>query len=471
MKDYHGAKQEDFYDNIIRLLSLKSSCTSEGFNVIASEKGLEHYKEQKEKNGTVIGVVGNAKKGKTHILGQISKNELPSGHSVTTEGICVKYPTIENTTVIILDSAGSEAPLVENDEVKLSNITEEVKSQNKKKSENELIEQIADIARDKQATETFLQNFILFCSNVLIIVVGQLTYSDQKMINRIKRDIGKQKKIFIIHNYMFLEYKEQVENFIKDNVLTSITFGELIENHIISEKDDKNDSINDIFYTEKYEVSSNKIIQIVHLFMAQEGSEAGNYYNKSTIEYLRKQSIPCTKVRNYDVIKQFKSYIALSSGRYMEEEIKEESIEFNENERKIIIKKDKPIKLKKFLIDEIETPVFYNNIIEPSYYCQIKEDKIIIRIELPGEVLDFKPRIIPISGFYNFNFKGTIKFPKTEDLCFKEEMKDGEFRLDFKIPLSKCPILELKPEIKFDGIKGIVIITYKEEEEINDIEI
>ena len=50
-------------------------------------------------------------------------------------------------------------------------------------------------------------------------------------------------------------------------------------------------------------------------------------------------------------------------------------------------------------------------------------------------------------------------------------MKDGEFRLDFKIPLSKCPILELKPEIKFDGIKGIVIITYKEEEEINDIEI
>ena len=80
---------------------------------------MKNYVEQKEKDATVIGVVGNAKKGKSYILGKISNNPLPAGHSVTTEGICVKYPTIENTTVIILDSAGSEAPLVENDEVKL----------------------------------------------------------------------------------------------------------------------------------------------------------------------------------------------------------------------------------------------------------------------------------------------------------------------------------------------------------------
>ena len=275
MKDYHGVKQEEFYDNIIRLLSLKASCTSEGFNVIASEKGLEHYNEQKEKNGTVIGVVGNAKKGKTYILGKISKNELPFGHSVTTEGICVKYPTIEDTTVIILDSAGSEAPLVENDEVKLSNLSsevsqkeiEEAKSQNKKKSENELIEQIADIARDKQATETFLQNFILFCSNVLIIVVGQLTYSDQKMINRIKRELWNQKVIFIIHNLMFLEKIEQVNNFIERNVLTSITFGELIQCYIREEYDNKN---NDIYYKNMNIIIIKKYKLFIYLWQKKE---------------------------------------------------------------------------------------------------------------------------------------------------------------------------------------------------------
>ncbi len=159
----------------------------------------------------------------------------------------------------------------------------------------------------------------------------------------------------------------------------------------------------------------------------------------------------------------------------MEEEIKKESIEYNENKRKIIIKQDKPIKLKKFLIDEIDTSVFYDNIIEPSYYYQIKEDKIIITIELPGEVLNFKPRIYPIRVFYNFNFKGTIKFPKTEALYFKEEnMKDGEFRLDFKIPKNIGMIKNSKPEIKFNEINGTVIITYeisKFQEEYDDSDI
>ena len=116
------------------------------------------------------------------------------------------------------------------------------------------------------------------------------------------------------------------------------------------------------------------------------------------------------------------------------------------------------------MIDEIEILDFCRNIIdiiEPNFDCQIKEDKIIITIELPGEILDFKPRIYPIRGFYNFIFKGTIKFPKTEELCFKgEKMKDGEFRLDFRIPMSVGIIKHSPPEIIFDETNGIFIVTY-----------
>ena len=463
---YHGKDPTEFYHTIIKLTSLKESCTSEGFTVESSEEGEKNYEEQKEKDATVIGVVGNAKKGKSYILGKISNNPLPVGHSVTTEGISIKYPNINGVQVIVLESSISEAPLTINGETKLEN-------------ENELIERIADIAKDKQATENFLQNFILFSSNVLIVVVGELTYSEQKMINRIKRELWNQKFIFIIHNLMFLGNMEQVKDFIKDNVLTSITFGELIENHIISENDDKSDSENDIFYTEKYEYN-NKKIQIVHLFMAQEGSEAGKYYNESTINYLRNQLIACTKTRNYDVIERFKSYLALFSGEYLEEEIKEESIEYDEYERKFTIIQDKPIILKKYLIDEIESVNFCKNIIdiiEPNFDCEIKENKIIITIELPGEVSAFKPRIIPNRGFYYFHFKATIKFPETEELCFKEgNMKDGEFRLDFKIPMNIGTIKNSPPEIKFDETNGIVIVTYEiskfaEKEDDSDIDI
>ena len=442
------------YDIIINMNTLK-----EDIKIETSEEGMTNYNNQKMKDSTVIGAIGNLNVGKTYILSKITGYyELPSG--LRTKGISVKYPTIYGCNLIALDSAGSEAPFLVNEEFNLDF---------KNKRQDEFIEYVSD----KKITEKFLQNFILFSSNILIIVVGQLTYSDQKLINRIKGEVWKQKIIFIIHNYMFLEKIEDVKDCIKNNVLNSITFGELMENHFIRVKEDK--SINDIFYYEIYE-NKNKRIQIVHLFMAKEGSEAGNYYNESTIEYLRKKLICSCSNPDVDVIKQFKSYIALSSGRYMEEEIKGKSIEYYENDRKIIIKQDKPIKLKKCFIDEIDSPVFYDNIIEPSYYYQIKEDKIIITIELPGEVLDFKPRIITISGFYNFNFKGTIKFPKTEESCFKEEnMKDGEFRLDFKIPFSsEWYITRRVPKVEFNEINGVAIITYQtykreEEEEEEDI--
>ena len=451
----------DNYDIIININSFKESI-KEGIKIEASEEGMTNYNNHKKDYGIIIlGIIGNLNVGKTYILSKITNYKLPSG--LRTKGISVKYPINYGPGCMALDSAGSEAPLLVSDEFNLDF---------KNKSQDELIEYVSD----KKITEMFLQNFILFSSNILIIVVGELTYSDQKLINRIKGEVWKQKIIFIIHNYMFLEKIEDVKDCIKNNVLTSITFGELIENHMITVKFDN--TINNIYYTERYE-KKNKRFQIIHLFMAKEGSEAGNYYNESTIEYLRKQLL-LTNGNYYDIIERFKSYIALSSGEYMEKEIKDESIEYNENERKIIIKKDKTIKLKQRMFDEIEGVNFCKNIIdiiEPNFDCEIKENKIIITIELPGEVSAFKPRIIPNRGFYYFHFKATIKFPETEELCFKEgNMKDGEFRLDFKIPMNIGTIKNSPPEIKFDETNGIVIVTYEiskfaEKEDDSDIDI
>ena len=79
------------------------------------------------------------------------------------------------------------------------------------------------------------------------------------------------------------------------------------------------------------------------------------------------------------------------------------------------------------MIDEIEILDFCRNIIdiiEPNFDCQIKKDKIIITIELPGEIQfsAFKPRIIPIRGFYYFHFKGTINFLKQRSYVLKKEI-------------------------------------------------
>ena len=116
---YNDIDPTTFYDTIIDFDSLKIACeTEKGFNVLFSEKGYKNYEIQKEKDSIIIGVIGHANKGKSYILSKISHEELPRGHSVATKGISVKYSKIENKRFIILDSAGSETPLIENNNIK-----------------------------------------------------------------------------------------------------------------------------------------------------------------------------------------------------------------------------------------------------------------------------------------------------------------------------------------------------------------
>ena len=75
-------------------------------------------------------------------------------------------------------------------------------------------------------TELFLENLIIKVSDILLIVVGKLTYSEQLLINKIKVESKKQNKgkIFIIHNLQEFRTKEQVENYIKNTLLKCSTF-------------------------------------------------------------------------------------------------------------------------------------------------------------------------------------------------------------------------------------------------------
>ncbi len=155
----------DNYDIIININSLKESI-KEGIKVEGS--GMDYYYYEDVKGGPVIGIIGNLNVGKTYILSKITGYKLPSRLRTKTQGISIKYLRIYETYFIALDSAGSDSPLL---------VSEEFNLDFKNKSQDELIEYIID----KKITEIFLQNFILFSSDILIIVVGQLSYSEQKI--------------------------------------------------------------------------------------------------------------------------------------------------------------------------------------------------------------------------------------------------------------------------------------------------
>jgi len=103
---------------------------------------------------------------------------------------------------------------------------------NNKNSENNY-RKISEIAKDKIFTELFLQKLIIEFSDILLIVVGHLTFSEQKLLNRIKKNLSnnlkntkssKNQKIFIIHNLQNFVEKYQVEDYINEVLLKSATF-------------------------------------------------------------------------------------------------------------------------------------------------------------------------------------------------------------------------------------------------------
>ena len=80
---------------------------------------------------------------------------------------------------------------------------------------------------------------------------------------------------------------------------------------------------------QNYYLESKDKINIVHLIMEREGSEVGNYYNQSTILFLRKQIKLCIKNQRFDVIESFRQYLSISSGTYMEKPIEINNIEYD----------------------------------------------------------------------------------------------------------------------------------------------
>ena len=269
IKNHSNPKFEDFYDIIIDINSIKK-INSEGWKVIFNKKGLDNYKKYKEIGSITIGVVGNSNKGKSFLLSQISKQPLLSGASIQTKGLSVKYPELkeyENRQIILLDSAGFETPVLRNnneennidkkDEIKEQkneiNNEKDEKQNNSEKNEEKIQankeisdkefkqnEEFKENARDKNLTEFFLQNFIIKESDIILLVVGKLTYSEQLLINKIKTEIksDKSQKILIIHNLQEFSAKKQVEDYIRDTLLKCSTFN-LIERPGINTKKTK----------------------------------------------------------------------------------------------------------------------------------------------------------------------------------------------------------------------------------------
>ena len=499
----------DFYDLVIKIDSFRNLKKKEqgdyGWDILYS-KDFDYDKRTKEEL-VRIGVVGNGNRGKSFILSKLTNFKVPSGFSIKTEGISLKYPdmkTKDGKGMVIIDSAGFETPLLESFDCKLDSLSNlDAKETNTK---------INDLAKDRAILEVFILKYVLEYSDIIIAVVGQLTYSEQQLLLRIKRENTK-KKIFIVHNLLNLETKQQVTDYI-DNVLKkSLTFQ--IDERTLTNlgENEKVDGtvLNQTYYHEEYTDNNNKLHTIEHLIMAKEGTEAGNYYNQSAIKFLTTNTTTTTKLRKYPVIATIKKYLHNMSSDFFEFSIPKDNIIDGEvtidniKKNKLYIDGyNKDIILKSINIDSLGFSSFLGRIYQPSYCLyivdnvdklpikktkselKIEGDKpyyiLILIVEIPGELED--PNIIPSidtgTYFVFFKLEGSRKINKKETEinpnrydCYYSSIKEGLFSLCISIKPETISLQSTDPSFKNyeNGLLTYYYIGSKSEGETEEIEL
>ena len=432
----------DFYDIIVHIDSIKD--INKGWKIEMNQNGQQNYQKHKNEKVIKIGIIGNANKGKSFILSKLSKMELPSGMSIKTEGLSIKYPDtkiFKDRRIVLLDSAGLETPVLQSDETP----TDE--------NQNDFFK---EKCREKLITELFLQNYIINNSDILIVVVDSLTFSEQKLLLKIKREMNRAKlsiPLYIIHNLKSFTSVEQVEDYIKNTLLKSATFA-LEKGHNISTKIEQNTGI---YFYEKLKEG-----KIFHLIYANENSKAGQKYNQYTLNLIENNFTNITD-KPFDVIDSIKErYIEISKDiierTKSDNTITKES--FDDSVPDLIKLKDKSeVTLKKCLIDELGFSNLKANNFEPTYNIYKKNNNLIVRFEAPGNIGTISSDI-ELSGEYNIikisGSKNKDKEPEKDDNIFNTR-EYGNFY--FEIPLKTKEYL-LGKDITMKNGKGVYILEF-----------
>ena len=404
---YQNLKKEDFYDLIIKCNSIVG--LRNGWDIIMTEDGKKNYFEYKDNKFTKIGIIGSENRGKSTVLSDFSKIELPTGVTIKTEGLSIKYPKLDdqfkNRKIILLDSAGLETPILKtenNEEEKEKEKMRESNNAEQKENGNEAIkpeykrEEVNNIfankSRDVIQLELFLQNFIIKYSDILILILGKLTINEQKLLLKVRthiKNLKRKEPLIVIHNLKEFETKAQVEDYLENTLKKSSTFS-LKENDEVNLENEESKW--------KYYFEPKTEPKIYHLIYGKKGSEAGAFYNDKTLKFIYDLITSNPDKESFDPIKCVKEYFSEISETILDNKIKEDEIidsrdinnecgKNNANEIKKIMLKDsnKKITLKRCLIDELGISNFQGNNFDAQYSYYITEKNIYVYVELPGK--------------------------------------------------------------------------------------
>ena len=155
------------------------------------EEYREEYRDYGKKNLVKVGILGGGKVGKTFMLHKLSNKEYYN--KIKTRGIGVIYPEIgSENQIVFLDTCNTlntslfSEKLTHEELFKLTN--------------NERLSLMQELNNDQKTKNIFIEDFIIEKSDIIIIVVNNLSFMEQKFLNRIKNH----KNSRYLHEFLYL---------------------------------------------------------------------------------------------------------------------------------------------------------------------------------------------------------------------------------------------------------------------------
>jgi len=286
----------------------------------------------------------------------------------------------------------------------------------------------------------FFVNFCLKYSQLIILVVNELTIEDFYMINLIKLQCLSNQRIIIIHNLMHFLEDNEIENYVKNFFINNK------ENSILTSNTYKKagmyftDEQNKFYYEENFinPSDNNKEINIIHLVLA-------NYENEKLYEkYIT--SIDFIEVIIKDCSKSAETFkIKDKLLEFLKENKKFYNFEINNNNEIIYEEKNNKInKISDIHLNEKFSPNF-------CYYIDKERNKFVIEIETIFNPPDFKINNEIKSGptgvqILTIKFKKEINNENDKELC-------NVVPQDYDIQLGDCELKLIIPidKVQFDS--------------------
>ena len=295
--------------------------------------------------------------------------------------------------------------------------------------------------RDLKQSGEFMRNFLINNSKIIIVMVNQLSLSEQLFLYDLKTE-KKYEELFIIHNLFIFKTKNEIENYINNTLITSIYFDVTKGYYETLEKDEK---FKPYYFKEEQKQLHDEAL-IAHLILGDFDSkdEWIKHFNKRTLEFLKDKMQICIAKDYFNMEKMLEKELRDTNKINEKSKLIKENVDNSNNKEKGILKIENKKQEENHedgdFVDDTDFNVMKYT---PDYIFYKDNENFVIEVECAGSY-DNKISIMGKSkqGKVYFKIKGKKIYP-TE---LKKE--DKPFYIYFSVNTEKENIIiDTSPEI------------------------